>query len=195
MDWLWKWDRDLFRLLHETGRREWLDPIMKLITDTGLGHVQGIVLLLLSIPRGIRPYALGCFAAGAFSGLVRLLIVRNIDRQRPSNFDFATPFESVFGNTSFPSGHTTTTFAIAVMLAWMLRGRDTAWVAWLVFGWAVLVAISRVYVGVHYPTDVLGAAFLGSAGGTLTWLYWVKRGWAEDQAPSTENTPIERNRS
>ncbi len=193
MEQLWRIDRELFRLLHETYRRDWLDPIMRLITDTGLGHVQGVILLLLAIPKKVRPYALACFAAGATSGIIRLLIVEPVNRQRPSNFDFARPLEQVFGNSSFPSGHTTTSFAIAIMLAWMLKGRETAWIAWLVSFWAVMVAISRVYVGVHYPTDVLGAAFLGSAVGTATYLFWQKKGWVPDQDSS--KIPIERNLS
>lgn len=195
MDWLWRWDQAGFRFLHETARREWLDPLMKIITDTGLGHVQGVGLLLLATNRSLRPYALACFGAGAFAGLIRLVIVRWVGRQRPSNFDFATPFEDVFGDSSFPSGHTTTSFAIAIMLAWLLRGRDTAWVAWIVFGWACLVGISRIYVGVHYPTDVLGAAFLGIAFGTLAFIIAERKGWLAEIYPPSENTPIVRKRA
>ena len=47
--------------------------------------------------------------ATALSGLVRLAIVPLASRERPSNFDFAQPFEPIFGRTSLPSGHATTT--------------------------------------------------------------------------------------
>lgn len=164
MQGLWRWDMDAFRAIHEGGRQPWLDPVMKGITNTGLGSVQIplLVLLYLFLPR-IRREVGACMTAFALSGLVRLAIMRAADRQRPSNFVFSEPFESVFGNSSFPSGHTTTSFAIAFALLLLLWGSPKAWVGWVAVVWACLVGFSRVYVGVHFPTDVLGAAGLGLA--------------------------------
>jgi membrane-associated phospholipid phosphatase len=57
---------------------------------------------------------------------------------------------------SFPSGHATNAFALAAFFATYYRRR-----AVLLFVMAALVGYSRIYVGVHYPLDVLGGAFLG----------------------------------
>lgn len=160
---LWQVDRALFRAIHEGWRSAGLDAVMVAITTTGLGHVQGLVLLVVGLfAKAARPTVWACFWAAAVAGIVRLGIMRWADRMRPSNFAFADPFESVFGNSSFPSGHTTTSFAIAVTLVYLSRG-SRPWIGWIAIAWACLVGLSRVYVGVHYPTDVLGAAALGLA--------------------------------
>lgn len=65
-------------------------------------------------------------------------------------------------NGSFPSGHACNAFMIAVLLAGRFRRRR-----YVIFGAASLVALSRVYLGVHYPSDVIAGACLGSA---TTWL-------------------------
>jgi membrane-associated phospholipid phosphatase len=87
-----------------------------------------------------------------------LAIVPGVARERPSNFDFAQPFEPIFGRSSMPSGHATTTFALFFMLAWLAGPRRTVALAG---SWAVLVGFSRVYGGVHYPLDVVAGAALG----------------------------------
>ena len=67
---------------------------------------------------------------------------------------------------SFPSGHASTSFAAAAMLTWFLPGG-----ALVLFALAALVAASRVYVGVHYPLDVVVGAVLGlGVTSTLRWL-------------------------
>lgn len=65
-------------------------------------------------------------------------------------------------DASFPSGHAAGAAAFAVLAVWMVNGRAKPWVGVagaLLFG---LVAASRLYFGVHYPSDVLAGALLGA---------------------------------
>lgn len=77
-------------------------------------------------------------------------------RDRPYLTEHVTLLVPHAPDTSFPSDHATLSFAIAVML-WRYDRRLGG--ALLVFG--VLVAVARVFIGAHYPTDVVGGAILG----------------------------------
>ena len=69
------------------------------------------------------------------------------------------------GQFSFVSGHAANSFALAIFI-WLSFGK--AW-HWIIL-WATLVAYSRVYVGVHYPLDIIFGAFLGAGiGYTIFW--------------------------
>lgn len=71
---------------------------------------------------------------------------------------------------SFPSGHACSSFAAATTFWRGLRGKNVNWFRWLTVILAVLMAFSRMYVGVHYPTDVLVGSFVGFAGSSLIWI-------------------------
>lgn len=70
---------------------------------------------------------------------------------------------------SFPSGHAASSFAAATVLSFAIRGRGLA-LAWML---AVGIALSRIYIGVHYPLDVAAGALVGVALGV-----WVTGGRA-----------------
>jgi len=74
---------------------------------------------------------------------------------------------------SFTSSHATNHFAVAVYLILILKFK----ISWLLLFWAFSVSISQVYVGVHYPLDILGGAMLGSVIGFIfgkLCLKWIK---------------------
>jgi membrane-associated phospholipid phosphatase len=66
---------------------------------------------------------------------------------------------------SFPSGHTSQAFFTATLLAPYFH--SAGWLIFLLYGMALLVGLTRMYVGAHYPRDVLAGAILGSAWGLL----------------------------
>jgi membrane-associated phospholipid phosphatase len=67
--------------------------------------------------------------------------------------------------SSFPSGHTSQAFFMATLMA--LHFQPSLWLVFLLYVIAFLVGITRMYVGAHYPRDVLAGAILGSAWGLM----------------------------
>jgi undecaprenyl-diphosphatase len=104
------------------------------------------------------------------------LIRPQVARLRPSNL--ANPFSAMVtvvndyraGAYSFPSCHAANTFAFATIHSLLFRRK---WITWSIFGWATMVSCSRLYLGVHYPSDLFVGAIIGS--GIAFALYWICR--------------------
>ncbi len=75
---------------------------------------------------------------------------------------------------SFTSSHATNHFAVATFLVGLL-GYRRRWVRPVAFAWASLIAFSQVYVGVHYPLDVICGALVGVGCGWLVWRAWERK--------------------
>lgn len=101
------------------------------------------------------------------------LLKSSIDRTRPYNEYSDILKKSDGGSGSFPSGHTSSAFATATSLSLNVP-------KWYVivpaYTWAASVGYSRMYLGVHYPSDVLAGALLGSASAWLTYKlnHWLQ---------------------
>lgn len=72
------------------------------------------------------------------------------------------------GRYGFVSSHAANTFAIASFLTPVLR-KSWRWIGWVLYGWAFISSYSRVYVGVHYPGDIVCGAVLGILIGLIFW--------------------------
>jgi undecaprenyl-diphosphatase len=121
-----------------------------------------VVAFLLPIARRVetrRAVVAAGFSAG-FALAIAQVVSRLVDRPRPfvAHPDMVHLFARHAADPGFPSDHATAAFAIGVAL--LLRRR--AWGA-VVLVLAAVLAVARVGMGVHYPTDVLGGAALGAA--------------------------------
>lgn len=100
-------------------------------------------------------------AADLAAGLASAGLRAVVERPRPPrSFPQIETLVALPHSYSFPSGHASTSFACAVVLAAATRSRCTRV---LLIALATLIALSRVYAGVHYPLDVIGGAALGTA--------------------------------
>jgi undecaprenyl-diphosphatase len=151
------WDKHLeqWQVAHRAG---FLDPIFKGLTYAGTYGAVWLVLAGLFALALRRPQIfVWTLVADGIGELVADALKGAIPRARPHVHALVTRPHT----HSFPSGHATTSFACATVLAFALpRVR----VPLLLL--AAAIAWSRVYVGVHYPLDVIAGALLGVAIGT-----------------------------
>lgn len=174
MDALRSLDENLFRAIHLGWSNPFLDIVFLVASYSGLGQVQALAILVLGRFQSTKRWVVALLASEIVSGVfISDLFKQLLPRERPSNLPYAHPLEDL-NYRSFPSGHTTTSFGIAFMLiylTWSTRYRTVGLVSLV---WAILVGLSRIQRGVHWPTDVLGGAFAGLLGTCLV-VAWLER--------------------
>ena len=151
----------------------WLEEMMRDVTAFGgtgpLAFITAACILYLLLRRRRRS-ALFLFAAIAGGQLMSTLLKAGFERPRPD----LVPHGMTVYTASFPSGHAMMTAIVYLTLAALLarsesRKRLKAFLLLLAVCVTLLVGVSRVYLGVHWPSDVLGGWMIGSAWAAGCW--------------------------
>ncbi len=159
-------------------RPDWATPIMRVASTIGSGAIEIPLGLLLSYRLAVirrRSEAAG-YAAAVLSGWALYGLAKfAFRRARPR---IITRFMRGAGWYSFPSGHAMLgplVFGLGVVIwsaPWPRRRRLTLLA--VAAGLSLLIGFSRVYLGLHWPTDVVAGLLLGTGWGAL-WVWWWER--------------------
>jgi undecaprenyl-diphosphatase len=194
-------DVAIFRFINHTLACGIGDVLWPLITDYDKQLLARIVLSVLFLAllvrggsRGRTTVLLLVVIITCSDQLSSSVIKRLVQRPRPCHTVDGVPvvpdvhlLVGCGSGQSFPSSHAVNNFAAATLFAWFYR---RAW--WAFVSWATLVAISRVAVGVHYPSDILGGALIGTLIAFVliqSWLF-IQRRWFPRLDPVGKPGPI-----
>ncbi len=180
LDTLQKWDADLLLTLNGQHAPFW-DPFMYLYSDkmTWAFMYAVLVLVLLRNMGWKRFLLLAVFIALTITLADQTsssLIRHQVARLRPANLE--NPLSSLVhivngyrgGRYGFPSSHAANSFALVAFLSLLFKRKGMT--VYLVL-WALLNCYSRIYLGVHYPGDILVGSILGLLVGSFT--FWLCR--------------------
>lgn len=152
------WEIDVFRTINDLPRQaEWLLwPLQQ--AGMALAIPVGAVVLWFVVRHWRPPVTL--VAGGIVLGWGAAKLIKEfVDRGRPGamlddvSFGFDVPIEGL----GFPSGHAVVAISLAVVFSpYMPR-----WLRWVIYALAAAVCFSRVYMGAHFPLDVIGGAAFG----------------------------------
>lgn len=167
--WLSALDGGVLLWIQETLRCSLLNAVVIPFTTLGNAGLLWIVLTLLMLCHPKTRQAGILTALALLFGLLvtNLLLKPQVMRPRPwLSVEGLIPLVSPGDPWSFPSGHSTAAFAAAGI--WV-RALPRRWMRTAALLLAVLMALSRLYVGVHFPTDVLAGTCVGLLGSQLVW--------------------------
>ncbi|NME97617.1 phosphatase PAP2 family protein [Aneurinibacillus aneurinilyticus] len=168
MEAILSFDRQLFHWLNvqlNIPALDWFMILVSAVSDKGLFWFLIVIVLLLIRQRvgGLRPAAT-LFAGIGIGGVIEYAMKFAIMRPRPPAVE-----EQVIHLThmpissSFPSGHAVSSF-VSMYVLYRLFPKSIRWT----LPCALIMAYSRIYVGVHYPLDVIGGAIIGIIAGKIT---------------------------
>lgn len=154
-----QWDILLFRYIFDRNGKALLDRFFFLISKSADGYIYVVaaIFLILAEPHTGTVFFTAALLAYTLKVSLYLLIKRLVKRKRPfDNIEGLRFLIAPPDQFSFPSGHTAGAFVFAILF-----GHFFPVVSVPLLIWASLVGYSRIYVGVHYPTDVLAGSILG----------------------------------
>lgn len=167
LEYLTNLDHSVFRLINQTWSESWLDQIMPLITDLDRTIINGsllyVVVALIAVwvyahrGQAVRAIVAGVLAFGISDSFNSAVIKPYFARSRPEKVNVGVILRThSHSGYSFPSNHAANSFAVANTVGFYFPV-----VRMLILGYAAAVAYSRVYCGVHFPSDVVAGALIG----------------------------------
>lgn len=164
MDQITKFDFKILDYIQKDLTNEFLDKVMPVITslcDRGaLPIVLAVILLIFSRTRRIGLSMSITYICGFIIG--NLCLKNIVARIRPYDVNQAvTLLVKPLSDYSFPSGHTLIAVECAAVLIFSLTGKDRIY-SFIAAGFSCLIGFSRLYLYVHYPSDVIASVLLGA---------------------------------
>ena len=168
-----KVDNTILRWINVKFRNKTFDKIMPIITSAGnLGIIWIVISVLLITKKDYRVLGQTILIALVNTTIIGEGIIKNIvKRKRPFYGDddkellISRPI-----TYSFPSGHTASSFAVATVF---IKTDNAASLEIMLL--ACLIAFSRIYLGVHYPSDVIGGGIIGTLCGLITVMLFMSK--------------------
>ncbi|WP_420321821.1 phosphatase PAP2 family protein [Flagellimonas sp.] len=171
---LLKWDKDIFVYLNSLGTEKF-DGFWIIATQINSWIPLFLLFFLLFVVKFPRKKATVNIALVSLMAWFITFLTHTIKnwvvRLRPCNDETLNSFIRILKTPtdySFFSGHASSSFAITLLVYLLLREK-AKW-SWIFFIWPLIFAYSRIYVGVHFPSDILVGAIVG----TLTALLFYK---------------------
>ena len=165
-------------------KNKYLELCASSVTALSIGIPAGIAVAgFITHDNKLKKDALYMAGGYVVSAILTQGIKRAVNRKRPfETYSYIVKRDDESGGLSFPSGHTSAAFCIATQVS--LRYRK-----WYVIGPAYLfagsVAWARMYQGVHYPSDVLAGAIVGTGS---AWLGWKVQKWMQKRQDKKRTT-------
>ena len=167
-------DLSILEYVQANIRKEWLDPIVIFITHLGKAGIAWIILILALLAfKKTRRAGIACAVALVLNVILCNFLIKPIVA-RPRPYDLYQHIICIVKpqwDYSFPSGHTAASFSVSSVLPFMKVKKRISIPA---IALATLIALSRIYVCVHYPTDVICGAILGTIAGFTGFMLYTR---------------------
>jgi len=167
-------DKQLMVFLNKTISNSFFDIMMPIITNQNFLVVIGLILVsylgYFGGKRGWITLVILLVAAGTSDAVCAQIIKPWVGRIRPSHefSEYINLLVSRGGKWSFPSNHAANSFAFATILSYFYDKHRV-----FLFSVASMIAFSRVYVGVHYPMDIIFGSVIGYIFSWIVLSIWV----------------------
>lgn len=168
VDTLYEMECSLFRGINRHFEKKGLNLYFRTVTNLGgaIIEITVVLMMLLLANGGLRVVGLASALSLTVSHLIVQILKKFFPRKRPYLKVSGAKYPiNPLTDHSFPSGHTTAVFSVIIPLILYMPS-----VGLLLLPVAFSVAVSRVFLGLHYPSDVLAGICLGSMTGTVSYI-------------------------